>query len=423
MCVAMINYKRTQKTITLIALSFVFMCMGMLTALNDLLIPSMKAIFNLNYKQSLTIQLVWFSSFIIVSYPFGLLVRKTSYKTGIILGLLLLTIGGWLFLVAWWLSTYLAYLAALFIIASGVCFLQVISNPYTNALGEPATANQRLVIMHSFFALGTTVAPALGALALAAKNNNYVYSAATEITQNTTQLASVNITLLYIIVATISLMLAFLYWKLPLLDVLKAKATNNKFKVDHKNAWKHPHTVFGAIAAFLYVGAEILVASFIINFIEYSNLDIKQSTQPLFVSIYWGGLLVGRLLGPVFFKIWDTSSILLVCCIASCLLLILPFFIDGMIAVLAVVMVGSFNALMYPIIYSESMRSLSASAATQASAIVSTAIFGGSVIPMLGALAADYFSLKAAFGVGALCFFLISLYPVFLKNIRKEAYK
>jgi FHS family L-fucose permease-like MFS transporter len=410
------KYDKKYTRIALVALAILFMFVGMLTSLNDLLVPIMKKIFNLNYKQSLTIQVVWFTSFTIVGYPFGAITRKHSHKLGMASGYFLATIGCLLFCSAWWLNTYWSFLVAIFVLSCGVCFLNVVSNPYAIHLGDPKNASKRLVILHSFFAVGTTIAPIFASLLMSSDLTKYATNILESTIKSEMQHESIKIMLVYLLFFLISALLFIVTILLPLPNILKNKQIFNKKQEDNiKSVWNYPHTILGAISAFFCVGCETLAVSFIIIFAKNSNINLNESNYPILVSLFWAGILAGRLSGPLIFRLWKPNNILLFCTLVCAILFLCPLFINGLLAVSAIVLIGLFNSVMYPIIYSAAMKSLPPSTAIQASSIVSIAIIGGAIMPLLGALIADAKSIEYSFVIGAIGFLFIAIFPIYNK--------
>lgn len=398
----------TTRRVALVAIAVLFIMMGVLTSLNDILIPHLKAVFELSYFQALLIQVVWFLAYMVNSYPCGQLVRKTSYRVGMVAGYLVAALGCFLFFIAWYLDHYYIFLVALFVVASGVSFLQVVSSPYGAALGSPSTEHQRLIFLHAFFALGTTIAPMLaGSVILHPEGFEPVNIGSATVTQQ----GAMTLLIPYGALGVILLVLALVNSLLPMPDLLAEDRLSGKSSDD--SAWRYPYTILGAVAVFFYVGTEVLLGSFIINYALFEQVDLPYNVLSLFVSLYWGCMLTGRLLGPWLMNYARADHLLIISGLGAVCLLIGGMSSSGLIAVLLVAFVGLFNSTMFPVIYGLSMKGLSPVVATQASAIVTTSIVGGAVIPLAGGIAADQWGIKAAFCLSIVCYLIISAYGVF----------
>ncbi|WP_020582287.1 sugar MFS transporter [Endozoicomonas elysicola] len=397
------------KRVALTAIAVLFFMMGVLTSLNDVLIPHLKNVFQLSYFEALLIQVVWFFAYLINSYPCGQVVRRTSYRVGMISGYLVSALGCLLFFGAWYLDSYYFFLVALFVVASGVSFLQVVSSPYGAALGSPSTEHQRLVFLHAFFALGTTVAPIVAGPEIlnASRATGLMGLSLLSLTQQ----GAMTLLLPYGFLGGTLMLLALVNSVLPMPDLLAQDRQDKESCED--SAWNYPHTILGAVAIFFYVGTEVLLGSFIINYALLEQVDLPYSVLSLFVSLYWGGMLIGRLLGPWLMNYARADYLLIISGIGACGLLIGGMISSGLIAVLLVALVGLFNSIMFPVIYGLSMKGLSPIVATQASAIVTTSIVGGAIIPLVGGVAADHWGIKAAFCLSVFCYLIISAYGFF----------
>ncbi|GAA4649900.1 hypothetical protein GCM10023116_21810 [Kistimonas scapharcae] len=234
----------------LLAIALLFTCMGVLTSLNDVLIPHLKEVFSLSYQGALLIQLIWFSAFLLLSTPASLVIRKTSYQFGMTTGYCLTSAGCLLFLPAAWTRCYPLFLLALLVIAAGVCFLLVVSNPYASALGDSRTIHRRLMILHGFFAVGMTLAPWLSGPAILS------YPPVTHETQlvisDRLSLAETVIEP-YLLLATCLAGIAFLTARQHLPDIFQKERERKPDAREHNfrehSAWHQRHTLLVRILA------------------------------------------------------------------------------------------------------------------------------------------------------------------------------
>lgn len=261
-------------------LTTLFFLWGLLTSLNDILVPHLKAAFSLQHWQAQLIQFFFFGAYFVMSIPAGIIIRKVGYKRGIVIGLLLMGIGAFVFYPASIVKVYGVFLLGLFILASGITILQVAANPYVAVLGPEQTAASRLNLAQGFNSLGHTIAPLFGAWL---------------ILQNTEIVDVQTVQGPYIFIALSLIVIAFIFNFLNLPSIEHEETRRLGF-----NLWRYPHLYLGAVAIFCYVGAEITIGSFLVEYFKAEPtilLDVK--TAGSYVAFYWGGAMVGRFIGSV----------------------------------------------------------------------------------------------------------------------------
>ncbi len=403
----------TSQAAALLSIALLFTSMGVLTSLNDVLIPHLKEVFSLNYQGALLIQLIWFSAFLLLSTPASLAIRKTSYQFGMIAGYSLASAGCLLFLPAAWSHSYPLFLLALLVIAAGVCFLLVVSNPYASALGDSRTIHRRLMVLHGFFAVGMTLAPWLSGPAILS------YPPITHETQITiTDRLSLAETVVtpYLLLALCLAGIAFLTARQHLPDILKnereRKPDSKHHDLKEQSAWHQRHTLLGSLAIFMYVGTEVLLGSFMVSFIKDLSLPMTSAAMARFIGYYWLGIAIGRFLAPWFLHEIPPRVMLGISAWLSLLMVLCGIFADGYIALTAITLIGLCNSVMYPLIYSLSMQNLNPMAATQASGILSSAGVGGGIVPLVAAMIADHYGIRGGFWVSACCYGYILYYSI-----------
>ena len=262
---------------TLVILFFMW---GFLTSLNDILVPHLKAAFDLKHWQAQLIQFFFFGAYFLMSWPSGYIIKKLGYKKGIILGLALMGLGCLLFYPASIVKVYAVFLFALFVLASGITILQVAANPYVAILGPAETAASRLNLAQGFNSLGHTVAPLIGAW--------LILENVKEVSVETVQVPYIGIAVALFLLAGI-----FFFVKLP--SIVYEETEKKEFHLKD-----HPHLILGAIAIFCYVGAEIAVGSFLVEYFKLPKvLGLDPKTAGSYVAFYWGGAMVGRFIGAI----------------------------------------------------------------------------------------------------------------------------
>ncbi|WP_028998671.1 L-fucose:H+ symporter permease [Azohydromonas australica] len=407
-------------TAPLVVLTSLFFMWGFITALNDILIPHLRAVFTLSYVQAMLIQFCFFTAYLVISVPAGHLVRRLGYKRGIIVGLVVAGVGCLLFHPAAGQSSYAFFLGALFILASGITLLQVAANPYVTVLGPPETASARLNLTQAFNSLGTTLAPLLGSvliLAVAVKPAEEVsrMGAAERAAYAAEQASSVQLP--YVGLAAVLLLIAVVI-ALSKLPVIREPEQPAELPQDapravyhtHDSAWQYRHLVLGALGIFLYVGAEVSIGSFLVNFMaEPSVAGLPEERAARYLSLYWGGAMVGRFIGAALLKKVRPGRLLAFNALVVAALLLLAMLVAGPLAMWALLAIGLFNSIMFPTIFSLAIEGLGRHTG-EGSGVVCMAIVGGAIVPVVMGFFADRIGLLHAFFVPLLCYLYIAYY-------------
>lgn len=380
----------------LTALTSLFFMWGFITCLNDILIPHLKAVFDLNYFQSMLIQFCFFGAYFLVSLPSGKLVKSLGYQKGIVIGLIIAAFGCLLFYPAAASQSYPVFLGALFVLASGITLLQVSANPYVTLLGPSKTASSRLTMTQAFNSLGTTVAPYLGALFIL---NEAAHSVGTSASADSVKGPYLVLMAMLLVLAAI-----FAYIKLPTIEVPQEQETATG------SAWEHKHLVLGAVGIFVYVGAEVSIGSFMVNFFGEANIaGLVESEAAKYLTYYWGGAMVGRFIGAAVMQKLAAGKVLAFNAIAASVLVLIAVIADGTIAMWSLLLVGLCNSIMFPTIFSLALNGLGAHT-SQGSGILCLAIVGGAIIPLAQGLLADAIGIQLAFVLPIFCYVFIAYY-------------
>lgn len=385
----------------LVSLTSLFFMWGFITCLNDILIPHLKNVFSLSYSQAMLIQFCFFGAYFLVSLPAGALIKKVGYQKGIVTGLVIASIGCTLFYPAASLQSYPVFLGALFVLASGITLLQVSANPYVSILGDEKTASSRLTLTQAFNSLGTTIAPFLGGLLiLGAAADSMTAAQGAQAVQAP-----------YLMLASALLILAaiFAYIKLPQLGQVTIKETPTELT---GSAWSHRHLVLGAIGIFVYVGAEVGIGSFLINFMGLESIaHLEESEAAHYLTYFWGGAMVGRFIGAAVMQKVSGGKVLFICATAASVLLIVTMLTSGAIAMWSILLIGLFNSIMFPTIFSLAVTGLKEHT-SQGSGILCLAIVGGAIIPLLQGFLADSVGVQLSFILPLACFIFIAYYGI-----------
>ncbi|PLW67249.1 glucose/galactose MFS transporter [Pseudohalioglobus lutimaris] len=387
----------------LTALTMLFFTWGFITCLNDILIPHLKAVFDLNYTEAMLIQFCFFGAYFLISLPAGALVKRIGYSKGIVAGLLVASFGALLFYPAASYMKYPLFLGALFVLASGITVLQVSANPYVAALGSPHTASSRLNMTQAFNSLGTTVAPFIGAVLILSVST----AGLDAVTEKQAQADAVKLP--YILLASILAVMALVFSQLKLPVISSHHATKHA-SAEAGSIWSQKHLVLGALGIFLYVGAEVAIGSFLVNFLAQENIAAMQEAQAAhYIAYYWGGAMVGRFIGAIVMRYVKPGRLL--CCNALCAVVLVTIAMlgNGSLAMWAILLVGLCNSIMFPTIFSLAIAQLGTHT-SQGSGIVCLAIVGGAIVPLVQGLVADSLGLQQAFIIPLLCYIYIAYY-------------
>ena len=397
-------------TVPLIVLTSLFFMWGFITSLNDILIPHLKAVFDLTYFKAMAVNSAFFGAYFVVSYPAGVMVKKVGYQKGLVIGLLIAAIGCVGFALAANVHEYSVFLLALFVLASGITVLQVSANPYVSRLGEEHTASSRLTLTQAFNSLGTTIAPYYGAvliLTVAVLTSAELEQMSEEALNSYNLERSQAVMLPYFMLAAAlgALALIFSFLKLPKIT------QDNAEEIDASDSiWKHSHLVLGVVAIFCYVGAEVAIGSVLTNFFAQPEIGgMHEHEAAKYVSLYWGGAMVGRFIGAYVMLKVQANKVLAFNASMSALFVIITMMTSGTVAMYAILAVGLFNSIMFPTIFSLAINRLGA-LSSRGSGVLCMGIVGGALIPPIQGLVADITTLQVSFFIPVLCYLYIVFY-------------
>ncbi|MCB9653268.1 MAG: sugar MFS transporter [Deltaproteobacteria bacterium] len=409
----------------LVVLTSLFFMWGFLTCLNDIMIPHLKAAFSLNYTQAMLVQFVFFAAYFVVSMPAGALIRRVGYRHGIVIGLVVAGLGCLSFFPAASMRSYELFLGAFFVLASGITILQVAANPYVAILGRPETASSRLNLTQAFNSLGTTVAPYFGSILilstiLSASEFSALPAVEAEAYQ-VTQAAAVQWPYVGLASVLFVIALVFMIIKLPAIEAAEdgagegSRASSGSIDevrrvASRTSAWQHRHLVLGAVAIFVYVGGEVAIGSFLVNYLGQPEIaGLSEAVAGRYVSYYWGGAMVGRFVGAAMMRYVSPGKLLGFNGLVASGLLATTMLTTGPIAMWSILAVGLFNSIMFPTIFTLAVRGLGKQT-SQGSGILCAAIVGGAVIPLLQGALADAVGVQLAFVLPVACYAYIVFY-------------
>jgi FHS family L-fucose permease-like MFS transporter len=394
--------------------TLLFFMWGFLTCLNDILVPHLKGVFELNYTKVMLIQFSFFAAYFIMSIPAGKVIARLGYKRGMVIGLTTGGIGAILFYPAAGALSYPLFLTALFILATGITLLQVAANPYASMLGKPETASSRLNLAQAVNSLGHTTAPYIGGLlilsaATLTSEQLRLFPEAQQLTYRLEKAASVQIPYLILAGALLALALVMGLIHLPVISTVEDEQSKS---ARLRDALKYRHLRLAAIGIFLYVGAEVSIGSFLVNFFGEPDIaSLKASVAAGFVSYYWGSAMIGRFIGSALLQKLKPRDVLAVASTCAAALVIATILVSGRTAMFTILAVGFFNSVMFPIIFTLGIEGLGILTSPGSSVLV-MAIVGGAAIPVAQGALADTIGIHHAFFLPALCYLYVIYYAV-----------
>jgi FHS family L-fucose permease-like MFS transporter len=412
------NYSRP-----LIIVTTLFFMWGFLTCLNDILVPHLRSIFDLSYARAMLIQFAFFSAYFLFSVPWSKFVNRIGYQHTMVTGLITMAGGAFLFIPAASAASYPLFLTALIVLAAGITGLQVAANPYVDLLGKPETASSRLDLTQAFNSLGTTIAPKIGGLLilsaapLAVEQLRRLTPLARQ-AYRVQQAASVKLPYTVIALALLLLAISIAISKLPKIETAASRPGENV----NDSIWKHPNLVLGAIGIFTYVGAEVSIGSFLVNYFGLPEIaGLSAVAAASLVSFYWGGAMIGRFLGAGLLRRFKAGYLLALCAVCAATLVAFSMLLGGHAAMWSILAVGLFNSIMFPTIFSLGVAELGPLTGS-GSGVLNMAIVGGAVLPVIQGAIADHIGLHHAFFIPVLCYLYILFYALSGSKPNSERY-
>jgi len=387
-----------------------FFMWGFLTCLNDILVPHLKSIFDLSYARVMLIQFAFFSGYFLFSLPWSRVVNRIGYQRTMVVGLLTMAFGAFLFLPAASAASYSMFLTALLVLAAGITGLQVAANPYVDLLGKPETASSRLDLTQAFNSLGTTIAPKIGGL--------LILSAAPLAVEQLRQLSpqallayriqqAASVKMPYTVIGVTLVLLAAIIGSFKLPKVEAESVSEGKL---HDSIWKHRNLILGAIGIFTYVGAEVSIGSFLVNYFGLPEIaGFTAKTAAGFVSFYWGGAMIGRFLGAPLLRRFKPGNLLALFAVSAASLVTASMLLNGHTAMWVILAVGFFNSIMFPTIFSLGVAELGPLTGS-GSGLMNMAIVGGAILPVVQGVIADHVGVHHAFVLPVICYLYVLFY-------------
>ncbi|MEM1320536.1 MAG: sugar MFS transporter [Bacteroidota bacterium] len=393
------NYKTA--FIFLVSLFFMW---AFLTAMNDILVPFVKELFDFGYLEAALVQFCFFGAFALMALPSSFVLEKVGYKRGIVIGLALMGVGALLFYPASIAVYYPLFLGALFVLATGVTMLQVAANPYVAVLGPSETAASRLNLAQGVNSVAKIIAPLFGSALILSGIDGLPKAEQAE----AVQLPYVGLAIALFVLAGV-----FSFIKLPDMgDLETVKEEKNLASSGKTSIFQFPHLWLGAGAIFMYVGAEVTIASFMVSFLgeeHIAGLSIESAGR--YLSFYWGGLMVGRFLGAAILQRVKSNRLLAIMSVAAIAFLITGITASGWTAGWALILIGFCNAIMWSNIFTLAIDGLGKFTSVGSGVLV-TAIVGGAIVPLIHGQLADSIGLQPSYAIVIICYAYILYYAL-----------
>ncbi|PVM87831.1 glucose/galactose MFS transporter [Caulobacter radicis] len=388
-----------------------FFAWGFSTCLVDLVAPALKSLFSLsNFETGLT-QFAFFIGYAVVSLPASFLLAKVGYLRTVVVGLLIMMVGCLMFAPAANAGVYEGFLAALFVLASGITILQVAANPLVAILGKSETASARLTFAQFLNSVGTFLAPFVGAALIL----SHIEKAPDPATLTAAQLAVVRHTQAqavqtpYLIIAGVLLALAVLFWLLRK-NPAAPRAEKAVGVGEMLGMLKYPRLAFAVLCIFVYVGAEVAIGTYMTTYLTQSDtLGLTLAKAGSMVAWYWGGATIGRFFGSFILAKVSPGKVLTVASLAAIVLILVSAFSVGPQAGYALIAIGFFNSIMFPTIFTLGIEGMG-HRTPQASGLLCMAIVGGALIPPATGWLGDHYGLGLAFLLPAVCYLVIAVF-------------
>ena len=394
------------------ALFFIF---GGITSLNDVIIPKLKELFTLSFFEASLVQFCFFIAYAVVGIPGARMIKRIGYMRGAVTGLLTMMAGCLLFIPASQSAAFGVFLFAYFVLATGVVLVQIVANPLISLLGPTKTAHSRLTFAQAFNSLGTTIFPFAGAILILGS-----LATVTAAELSGAELAAYRtaesqaIVQGYLGLAAALAVVAGVVWLFR--NRLKGERHGTTTLAEGLSLLRRPRFGYGAACIFLYVGAEVSIGSFIVNYLMQADvLALPEQQAGKLISIYWGGALVGRFIGSYLLRIVSPGLLLAGAAAGAIGLIVISANSTGMVAGYTLLAVGLMNSIMFPTIFSLACEKLGPQAA-DGSGIINVAIAGGAIVPAIYGALADNIGLAAALGLPALCYAIILGFGIFARR-------
>ena len=395
----------------LVLLTSLFFMWGFITVINGTLLPHLRSVFELSYFQATLVEGVWFIAYFFASIPSAKLIEHIGYQRSLVTGLGIMATGALGMTVAASIPSFGVTLAMLFVIASGITLLQVAANPYVAVVGPAETASSRLNLVQAMNSAGTMLAPLFGSFLILGRSRGGTAANGTMLTPAQRLADAHSVVLPYALVAGVLVLLAIVIARFPLPAMGTATSRLAREERRHHSLWHHRNLVFGIPAIFIYLVAEIGVGNLFVSFVSQPGIgDMTTERAGRYLTLLWGGMMVGRFIGSAIMQKVDARLVLAVFAIGAFVVMLVTVLSSGPVAMWSLILVGLFHSIMFPTIFTLGIRGLG-SLTEEGSGLLIMAIAGGALVPLQGKLA-DMVGLQSSFLVTAACELYVLFYAV-----------
>ncbi len=379
----------------LILVTGLFFLWGLAYGLLDVLNKHFQETLHIDKARSTLLQMAYFGAYFLIALPAGIFMNRFGYKKGIITGLLLYTAGAFLFYPSAQLSSFNFFLLAMFILASGLAFLETAANPYVTVLGDPKTSAFRLNLSQSFNGVGSFIGPIIAANIFFGNSTN-----------NGSELDSVK--MVYLIIGVVVLLVAVLFWKTKLPEIKEDEMVSDVVQIS-KPLFQHKNFT-GAIAAqFFYVAAQVGIAALFINYCSENNKTISNADAAYLLSISLLLFTIGRFAGTALMRKIAPNRLLFFFALINILLCMLVISNKSWLSVYSLMAIFFFESIMFPTIFALGVKDLGHHT-KKASSFIIMSIVGGAVMPYVMGLVAQSYSTAYSYTIPVICFIVVAWY-------------
>lgn len=406
----------TKQARSLALLATLFFAWGFITVINNTLLPHLRGVFDLDYTRTTLIESTWFIAYFVASIPSAKLIERIGYQRSLMTGLAIMAAGALGMTLAASIPSYGVTLAMLFVIASGITLLQVAANPYVAVVGPPDTASSRLNLVQAMNSAGTMLAPIFGAYLILGRSIGGTARQGTTLTAAERLADAHSVVLPYLLVAAALMVLAVVIARVPLPAMGMATSRLASEERRRHSLWRHRNLVFGIPAIFIYLIAEIGVANLFVNFVSQPRIaDLTHEQAGRYLTLLWGGMMVGRFAGSAIMRRVNAAVVLAAFSIGAFAVMLVAVFATGPAAMWALILVGLFHSIMFPTIFTLSIKGLGPLTEEGAGLLI-MAIAGGALVVVQGKIA-DAHGLQASFLLTAACELYILFYALWGSRI------
>lgn len=384
-----------------IIVTALFGIFGFLTNLNSNLMPHLKSLFDLSYGPAMLVSTAWFFAYLIFSVPSAKLIEAVGYKRTMVISLFIMVAGALLFIPAANLISFPLFLAAIFVLATGVCALQTSANPYVSILGPEHSAPARLTLAQAFNSLGAAIAPLVV--------GRFILTDPSKISSKASIAHTVQGPYIAIAIALLVLGFAVMFMHLPAISSTRSfRPATDGSPILGRSIWSYSHTVLGMVGIFFYVGVEISLASIAISYFRTQGVS-NTETAAFLASFYFVGIMVGRFIGSFIMTWIKAEKLLVILGLFGVVLLLISMFSTGQLAIWTLVLCGIANSIMYPNIFALGIAELGP-LTSKGSGVITIGNVGGAVVPLLFGWLADKVGIQYAFVLPIICYLYVAYY-------------